>query len=166
MFRFQHGRHFLEVGGVSWLFQVGQVEDRDNALSDVGQVKVIQAVHYPLHNTLYAVSIAIQIKHQEKWTWIQNHANFNIVHAIFVIKFNSSSLTWVQCFSWPLFKKTCLNVWNTICRHISFINDKTKVVLNKGVLEMHDFDCKMKKKQTIWELTQSVIVFIIYSPCL
>lgn len=80
MFRFQHGRHFFKVSAVMLFFQVRQVENRDDTLSDVGQIEIILTAHQLLHNTLHAVST---VKHTYKkevliYKYMQTWRNFTL----------------------------------------------------------------------------------------
>lgn len=53
MLGFQHGGHFLQVSAIPLLLQVRQKEDRDDPLRDVGEVKVIVALHHMLHHLFH-----------------------------------------------------------------------------------------------------------------
>lgn len=53
---FQHGSHFLQVSAVLLLLQIGQEEDGDDPLGDVGEVEVIVALHHMLHHLVHTLT--------------------------------------------------------------------------------------------------------------
>lgn len=54
----EHGGHFLQVGLVLLLLHYRWEEDRDDLLSDVGQIEVIASLHHFVHHLKNTVAAA------------------------------------------------------------------------------------------------------------